>query len=61
LTDPDSQVRGYAAAALGHAGDESAYGPLAAAQTDRGRLLRGTVGDEARRALKMLERRGRRL
>jgi len=61
LADPDPQVRGYAAQALGHIGDETASGALTALQTDQSRLLHGTVGDRARRALTMLERRGRRL
>lgn len=61
LADPDPQVRGYAAQALGHVGDEAASGALAALQADQSRLLHGTVGDQARRALTMLERRGRRL
>jgi HEAT repeat protein len=58
--DPDPQVRGYAADALGQIGDETASAALAAAASDQGVLLKGTVGDRARRALAALERRGRR-
>jgi HEAT repeat protein len=60
LSDPDPQVRGYAAEALGHVGSEAAHDALAALRSDRARLLKGTVGDVAARALTMLERRGRR-
>lgn len=60
LADPDPQVRGYAARALGQAGNEAALAPLAALRTDQSRLLKGTVGEEAARALVLLERRGRR-
>lgn len=60
LSDPDPQVRGYAARTLGHAGDEHVHAPLAALAADKSRLLRGTVGDRALRALALLERRGRR-
>lgn len=59
LADPDPQVRGYAAEALGQLGDETVYAALREAQSDDGALLDGTVGDQARRALTMLERRGR--
>jgi HEAT repeat protein len=57
--DPDPQVRGYAAEALGQIGDEAAYAALSAASSDEGALLKGTVGDRARQALAALERRGR--
>jgi HEAT repeat protein len=60
LSDPDPQVRGYAAEALGQIGDESAGAALASASSDEGVLLNGTVGGQARRALTMLERRGHR-
>jgi HEAT repeat protein len=60
LADPDPQVRGYAARALGHIGNEVAYERLAELLSDHSRLLKGTVGDEARAAREMLERRGRR-
>jgi HEAT repeat protein len=60
LSDPDPQVRGYAAEALGQVGDEAAYAALSAARSDESALLRGTVGSQAREALVMLERRGRR-
>jgi HEAT repeat protein len=58
--DPDPQVRGYAAEALGQIGDETAHAALSAASSDEGALLQGTVGSRARQALAMLERRGRR-
>ena len=60
LADPDPQVRGYAARALAHIGNEVAYERLAELLSDRSRLLKGTVGDEARAAREMMERRGRR-
>ena len=60
LADPDPQVRGYAARALGHIGNEVAYERLAELLPDRSPLLKGTVGDEARAAREMMERRGRR-
>ena len=60
LADPDPQVRGYAARALGHIGNEVANERLAELLLDRSRLLKGTVGDEARAAREMMERRGRR-
>jgi HEAT repeat protein len=60
LADPDPQVRGYAARALGHIGNEVAYERLAELLADRSPLLKGTVGDEARTAREMMERRGRR-
>jgi HEAT repeat protein len=60
LADGDPQVRGYAARALGHIGNEVAYERLAQLLPDRSRLLNGTVGDEARAAREMMERRGRR-
>ncbi len=60
LADPDPQVRGYAARALGHIGNEAAYDRLAGLLTDRYALLKGTVGDEAQAARAMLEHRGRR-
>lgn len=59
LADPDPQVRGYAARALGHIGNEAASAPLEALKSDANRLIRGTVGDRAARALALLERRGR--
>jgi hypothetical protein len=58
LTDPDPQVRGYAAEALAQIGDETVYEALRKAQSDDGALLDGTVGDQAKRVLTMLERRG---
>jgi HEAT repeat protein len=61
LTDPDAQVRGYAAEALGHVGDEAVHDALASVRTDQDALLKGTVGDQAARALVLLERRGRRV
>jgi HEAT repeat protein len=60
LSDPDPQVRGYAAEALGLIGDEAAYAALYAASSDEAVLLKGTVSSRARQALTMLERRGRR-
>jgi HEAT repeat protein len=60
LSDADPQVRGYAAEALGHVGNEAAITALATASSDETALLRGTVGSQARQALAMLERRGRR-
>ena len=60
LADPDPQVRGYAAKALGQVGNGAALEALARVKVDRSVLLRGTVGDAAARALTMLERRGRR-
>lgn len=60
LGDEDPQVRAYAAKALGHVGNEEAHGPLRHLMADKSRLIRGTVSDRARRALELLERRGRR-
>ncbi len=60
LADPDPQVRGYAAQALGQVGDEQAHAALLALRADGARLLCGTVGDAVRAGLTMLERRGRR-
>jgi HEAT repeat protein len=60
LADPDPQVRGYAARALGHIGNEAAYERLAELLPDHSPLLKSTVGDEARVAREMMERRGRR-
>jgi HEAT repeat protein len=60
LSDPDPQVRGYAAEALGHVGNEAAHDALAALRSDKTALLKGTVGDVAARSLTLLERRGRR-
>jgi len=60
LADPDPQVRGYAAEALGAVGNEAAHDALAALRSDHAELLKGTVGDVAARALTLLERRGRR-
>lgn len=60
LSDGDSQVRAYAAKALGQVGNEDAHGPLRDLMGDKSRLLRGTVSDRAKRALDLLERRGRR-
>jgi HEAT repeat protein len=59
LNDPDAQVRGYAAQALGQVGNEAAWAALAALGNDESRLLQGTVADVARRAMTLLERRGR--
>ncbi len=59
LRDPDPQVRAYAAEALGLVGNEAAWSDLVATAQDNSRLLQGTVGDVARRAVAMLERRGR--
>jgi HEAT repeat protein len=59
LSDTDPQVRGYAAEALGHVGNETAIAALATASSDETALLQGTVGSQARQALAMLERRGR--
>ena len=60
LGDPDPQVRGYAADALGQIGDETSQAALAALLNDQNALLHGVVGDRARHALTLLERRGRR-
>jgi HEAT repeat protein len=60
LSDADPQVRGYAAETLGHIGNETAIAALATASSDETALLQGTVGSQARQALTMLERRGRR-
>jgi HEAT repeat protein len=60
LHDPDPQVRAYAAKALGQVGDEQAHGPLQDLTADRSRLIKGTVSDWAKRAVELLERRGRR-
>jgi HEAT repeat protein len=60
LHDPDPQVRAYAAAALGHVGNEQAHAPLNELVGDKSRLIKGTVSDEAKRAIELLERRGRR-
>jgi HEAT repeat protein len=59
LEDPDAQVRGYAAQALGQVGNEAAWTALQAIQGDNSPLLRGTVNGAARQALALLERRGR--
>jgi HEAT repeat protein len=59
LADPDPQVRGYAVRALGHIGNEIAYERLAELLSDHSRLLKGTVGDEARAARELMVRRGR--
>jgi HEAT repeat protein len=59
LADSDAQVRGYAVQALGQVGNEAAYSALQAMQNDHGRLLHGSVSDAARRAVALLERRGR--
>jgi HEAT repeat protein len=59
LNDPDAQVRGYAAQALGQVGNEAAWTALEALEKDDSRLLQGTVADVARRAMTLLERRGR--
>lgn len=59
LQDPDPQVRAYAARALGHAGNEQAHGALEALVNDKSRLIKGTVSDQAKQALELLERRGR--
>lgn len=60
LSDVDPQVRGYAAEALGHIGDEGTVSALSAALSDESALLQGTVASRARQSLVMLERRGRR-
>ncbi len=60
LHDPDPQVRAYVASALVRVGNEQAHAPLQALLTDKSRLIKGTVSDEAKRALELLERRGRR-
>jgi HEAT repeat protein len=60
LSDADPQVRAYAAHALGQVGSEQAHAALGALKEDRTPVLRGTVGDAAREALALLERRGRR-
>ncbi len=60
LADPDPQVRAYCADALGHVGSEEAATALESMRDDESALLRGTVGEVARRSLAMLERRGRR-
>jgi HEAT repeat protein len=59
LSDPDAQVRGYAAQALGQVGNESAWTALSKLEQDQSRLLQGTVADAARKAMALLERRGR--
>jgi HEAT repeat protein len=59
LHDPDPQVRGYAAQALGQVGNEAAWTALEALEQDNSRLLQGTVADVARKAMALLERRGR--
>jgi HEAT repeat protein len=60
LHDPDPQVRAYAATALGHVGNEQAHAPLQDLTNDKSRLIKGTVSDQAKRAVELLERRGRR-
>ena len=60
LHDPDPQVRAYAAQALGQVGNELAHAPLQDLTADKSRLIKGTVSDAARRAVELLERRGRR-
>lgn len=60
LRDPDPQVRAYAASALGQVGNEQAHGPLLELTNDKSRLIKGTVSDHAKRAVELLERRGRR-
>jgi HEAT repeat protein len=60
LQDADPQVRGYAATALGQVGGEQAHEPLQELTGDKSRLIRGTVSDQAKRAVELLERRGRR-
>jgi hypothetical protein len=59
LSDADPQVRGYAAEALGHVGNEAVTAALSNAALDQTALLHGTVGSQAQQALAMLERRGR--
>ena len=59
LADPDAQVRGYAAQALGQVGNEDAWTARQAMQGDHSRLLHGTVNEVVRRAIALLERRGR--
>jgi len=60
LKDPDPQVRAYAASALGQVGNEQVHASLQELTADKSRLVKGTVSDQARRALELLERRGRR-
>ncbi len=60
LGDDDPQVRAYAAKALGQVGSEESHAALQALLADRSRLIRGTVSDRAKRAIELLERRGRR-
>jgi HEAT repeat protein len=60
LNDPDPQVRGYAAQALGQIGNENICAHLKETLADKTPILRGTVGDRARQALVLLERHGRR-
>jgi HEAT repeat protein len=60
LHDPDPQVRAYAATALGQVGNEQAHAPLQELVGDKSRLIKGTVSDAAKRAIELLERRGRR-
>lgn len=60
LADPDPQVRAYAARGLGQVGNEAAYAALQDLRGDRSRVIEGTVGQRAERALAMLDRRGRR-
>lgn len=60
LKDTDPQVRAYAASALGQVGNEQAHTPLQELTADKSRLVKGTVSDRAKRALELLERRGRR-
>jgi HEAT repeat protein len=59
LRDPDPQVRGYSAQALGQVGNEGAWLALQPLLADTSPLLRSTVAIEARRAVTLLERRGR--
>jgi HEAT repeat protein len=59
LGNSDPQVRGYAAEALGHVGDEEAWSALVGLKDDAAPLLKGSVGDAASAAIVLLERRGR--
>ncbi len=60
LNDPDGQVRGYAAQALGQIGDDAACAALRVLSEDQTPILHGTVGDSARHALASLKRHGHR-
>jgi len=61
LHDPDGQVRGYAAQALGQVGDDAACAALRDLCRDYTPILHGSVADNARQALALLGRHGHRL